>query len=66
MIKEYYHTFMVIHDAGYINEDRFINIKADSLREAYTKVIDICYNQIGLENIKIIEYKGTDLFELYE
>lgn len=66
MIKETYHRFKVVHDVAFINEDCLINVKALNLHDAYTKVIDISHNTIGLENVKFIEYKGTDVFELYE
>lgn len=66
MIKETYHIFKVVHDASLIDEDWFINLKALDLHEAYTKVIDISHKKVGLENVKLIEYKGTDVFELYE
>lgn len=66
MIKETYYTFKVVYDLGYTLEDKWINIKSNGLLQAYNKMLEICSKEIGIDTVKVIEYKGTDTFELYE
>lgn len=69
MIKETYYSFEVRFESELSYDgmtSKFYNIKADSVKESYIKLIELFDRHYDLASVIGIMYNGTKDIEIYE